>query len=191
VKMAILDEELRYVLDERARVQDHVDRLTIYAQTDGTFVLPSPHDLHGRYVKQGELLGHVVDFSTTTVRAVVRQTDVDLVRTRLLKTEVRLAERRSFPLVGRITRLAPAAGNELPSAALGTQGGGELPVDPSDEQLRKAMQAVFQVDVTLPTDTPLINAGGRVYVRFSYAWEPLVVQAHRYARQLFIRRLNV
>jgi len=88
-------------------------------------------------------------------------------------------------------RVVPGASNELPSAALGTQGGGVLPVDPTDGEGRKSVQKYFQVDVQLAGEKRPVNIGGRAYVRFDHGWEPLAFQWYRGARQVFLSRLNV
>lgn len=191
VKAAIIEEELRYAREELSRSQRRLNELTIRSRTSGTFVLPTAEDLPGRYVKQGDLLGHVVDMSTLTVRAVVPQADIDLVRTQSPQVQVRLAEAIGEALPAVLTRVVPAAVDQLPSAALGLDGGGTVPIDPTDPKGLKAMHKYFQVDLSIPVQTDVVNAGGRVYVRFTHDWVPLSSQWSRQLRQLFLSRFNV
>jgi putative peptide zinc metalloprotease protein len=102
-----------------------------------------------------------------------------------------LAERLASPIDAGVTRLVPAASDELPSPALGSEGGGQVPMDPKDPKGQKAMRKVFQVDLQLPVELGLVNVGGRVYVRFDHGWEPLMAQWYRQGRQLFLSRFNV
>jgi putative peptide zinc metalloprotease protein len=91
-----------------------------------------------------------------------------------------------------VKRVVPSATDQLPTAALGTQGGGAMPVDPSDREGRKSVQRFFQVDVELPQSArSTARVGGRAYVRFDHGWEPLGMQWYRRARQLFLARFNV
>ena len=191
VKAAIIEEELHYAREELSRAQRRLDELTIRSQTSGTFVLPTPEDLPGRYFKQGDLLGHVVDMSTLTVRAVVPEADIDLVRTQSPQVQVRLAEAIGEALPALLTRMVPAAVDQLPSAALGLEGGGTVAIDPTDHKGLKAMHKYFQVDLSIPVQTDVVNAGGRVYVRFTHDWVPLSSQWSRQLRQLFLSRFNV
>lgn len=191
VKAAMVLEETRYVEGDLAKAREQLEGLTIRSRVDGTFVMDSAEDLPGRFVRRGELLAHVVTLDTITVRAVVAQTNADLVKYHTQRVEVRLSERVEETLLASIKREVPGASERLPSAALGHGGGGTVAVDPRDTHGITAMEKVFQIDLTLPSDRRILNVGGRVYVRFDHGWEPLAVQWARQLRQLFLARLNV
>jgi putative peptide zinc metalloprotease protein len=191
VKTEMLEEEIRYTTRARNEARARVDRLVIRSQRTGMFVAPTVQDLPGRYLHQGDLVAHVVDIDTLTVRAIVDQWDIDLVRHHIQDIQVRLAERVGDIVSAQLQRVAPAAVNELPSAALGADGGGQLPMDPKDSKGLTALQRVFLVDLIVSDDTHVINAGGRVHVRFSHEPLPLSGQWVRHLRQLFLTRFNV
>ncbi|MBA5869149.1 MAG: HlyD family efflux transporter periplasmic adaptor subunit [Nitrospira sp. CR2.1] len=191
VKAAIIEEELVYVRDQLARMQRRLDDLIVRSRAAGQFVLPAPQDLPGRFVKQGEVLAHVVDRRRLTVRTVVPQADIDLVRTDGIGVEVRLAEQVRARHRADVVRLAPSAVTELPHAALGTEGGGSVPVDPTDTEGVRTVERMFQVDLVVPDEAGLIHAGERVHIRFSHGWAPLAEQWYRQVRQLFLARFNV
>ena len=92
---------------------------------------------------------------------------------------------------GAIRRLVPGATEQLPTTALGSEGGGQIVVDPRDPKGVTAVQKVFQVDVELPASAARLNVGGRAYVRFDHGWQPLAVQWYLALRQLFLARFNV
>ena len=191
VKAAIVGEELEYARRELARVQKRIDELTIKSRADGVFVLSAEKDWPGRFLHQGEVLAHVVDLKILTVRTIVQQADIDLIRHMHERAQVRLAEDLSPSLPAAISRVVPAALNELPSRALGTEGGGVFAIDPVDPEGTKTLQKFFQIDLRLAEHAGVVNAGGRVYVRFSHDWAPLSVQWSRQLRQLFLARFNV
>jgi putative peptide zinc metalloprotease protein len=174
-----------------ARARERAGELEVRSRTSGTFVLPRSPDLPGRFVQKGEALAWVVDLETITVRAVVSQDDVDLVRQRTIGVQVRLAERIAETYHAEVLRLVPGASEQLPSLALGSLGGGEVPTDPSAPSGDQAVQSLFEVELELPSERPLVNAGGRVYVRFDHGREPLGLQWYRGIRQLFLSRLHV
>jgi putative peptide zinc metalloprotease protein len=184
-------EELLYARQGLARARERSAELAIHSGTSGSFVVPRSDDLPGRFVAQGELLAYVVDLHTITVRAVVPQGDVDLVRQRTVDVEVRLAERLSETHSAVVKRIVPAASEELPSVALGIGGGGAVPVDPTEPSGARAVQKMFEVELALPARAPVVNSGGRVYVRFDHGNEPLAVQWYRRVRQLFLSRFHV
>jgi putative peptide zinc metalloprotease protein len=191
VKAGVIQEEMRYVQEDLGRVREQRADLTIRSRTTGTFVLPGAEDLPGRFVRRGELLAYVVKLEQIIVRTVVPQADIALIRERTRGVEVRLAERFDDPVPATILREVPGASERLPSPALGQAGGGQVAVDPRDTQGVTAIQKVFQVDLEIPTHFPLLNVGGRAYVRFDHGAEPLASQWARQLRQLFLARLNV
>jgi putative peptide zinc metalloprotease protein len=191
VKAEMIKEELHYAAETLARERERAVELVIRSGADGTFVLPLAEDLPGRFVRKGELLGHVADLTTMTVRVVVPQATIDLVRHRTSGVQVRLVERLAEILPAAITREVPAATEQLPTPALGSVGGGQVAVDPRDARGLTAIQALFQFDLALAAATPGAHVGGRVHVRFEHGWEPLVTRWYRQVRQLFLSRFNV
>jgi putative peptide zinc metalloprotease protein len=191
VKAETTQDEIRYTRARLHRVREQLDELTIRSATSGTFVVPAVEDLPGRFAKKGELLGYVVELGTVTVRTVVSQTTFDLVRGRTRGVEVRLSERIAETVPAVVRRIVPGASEKLPTRALGTAGGGEVALNPSDGQGMTAVQRVFQIDLELSSQSKLINLGGRSYVRFDHGWAPLGVQWYRKIRQLFLSRFNV
>ena len=190
VKAAIVREDLRYKERDLARATERFEALTVRARTNGTFVVPAPENAPGRYAGRGELLAFVVDLETVTVRAVVTQGMIDRVRQRTSGVEVRLAERIDQPVAASVRRIVPAASDQLPSRALGSEGGGLIPVDPRDANGAKAVLSVFQVELDLPLASGLVNAGGRAYVRFDHGKAPLASQWYEEVRRLFLSRFN-
>jgi putative peptide zinc metalloprotease protein len=191
VKAEILKEELLYVAQSLARARERAAELAIRGRAIGTFVVPVADDLPGRFVRQGDLLGYVVELGRITVRTVVAQSDIDLVRYRTRQIHVRLAERVADSVPAAIARIVPGATEQLPTTALGSQGGGRIAVDPRDTQGVTAIQKLFQIDVELPAHARVLNVGGRAYVRFDHGWAPLAVQFYLEVRQIFLARFNV
>jgi len=136
-------------------------------------------DMDGRFFRKGELLGYVVNFPLNTIRVVVPQDTIGLVKDQTHRVDVRLAERIEESFKAEVLREVPAATEKLPSVALGLVGGGEVAVDPSDEQGVKAFESVFQLDLKLPDHAQMHNIGERVYVRFDHGRVPLGEQWYR------------
>jgi putative peptide zinc metalloprotease protein len=191
VKAHMTQDELQDERSRLRRVREEIAALNVQSTTHGSFVVPSPEDLPGRYVRKGELLGYVLELQQITVRTVVSQALIDMVRSHTYGTQVRLSESLTQPVQATIKRIVPGASDQLPAKALGTVGGGGIAIDPSDRQGLTAVQKVFQIDLELPSHSQFINAGGRGYVRFDHGWAPLAVQWYFHIRQVFLSRFNV
>ena len=191
VKAQIVADELAYTERDLADARRRVAELTAVAAAEGTFVVAAPENLPGRLVKRGELVGYVVEPRTMTVRAVVPQADIALVRHRTLAVHARLAERPDVSVPGVVRRVVPGATAHLPATALGANGGGTVAVDLRDETGVKTLERVFQVDVELQQRPRYVNVGGRAYLRFDHGHAPLAQQWYRQLRQLFLGRFDV
>jgi putative peptide zinc metalloprotease protein len=184
-------EEIEQVQAELERLQVRVDDQQIASRANGIFIVPRAEDLPDRFVRHGDLVGYVVDPPISTVRAVVRQDDIGLIRQRIKKVNVRLAGRVAEQFDAVIEREVPSATKELPGPALSSFGGGEIPVDPSDNKGNLAFEPVFLVDLKLPKSVGVETLGARAYIRFDHGAEPLFRQFYRRARQLFLRRFSI
>jgi putative peptide zinc metalloprotease protein len=173
------------------RALERAEQLVARSAVPGVFVIAQPDDLPGRFVRKGQMIGHVTQDARLLVRVVVSQDDVDLVRSRLTRADVRLAGRIAEVHPATVVREVPAAKDQLPSAALSSEGGGAVPQDPRDPKGGKALVSTFQFDLELPPGTAHAGFGGRAYVRFAHRPEPLGWQWYRRIRQAFLARFNV
>lgn len=179
--------------EARTRLESDLDRssrLQSVSETEGMFAAPRAADLPGRFFKRGEIIGYVLPEKGRIIRVVVAQADIDLVRQRLRRIFVKLADAPETTLHAVSMREVPAAADELPSPALSTAGGGMIAVDPRDPNGLKTLSRVFQLDIALDDDLVLPAFGARTYVRFEHDWEPAAVQAYRKIRQLFLSYFN-
>jgi putative peptide zinc metalloprotease protein len=191
VKAQITKDELDESRNRLARVREELADLSVRSRAGGTFIVPTPEDLPGRFVHKGDLLGYVVELQHITVRTVVSQDMIDLVRNRTYRVQVRLSERLDETVLAAIKRIVPGASEQLPAKALGTSGGGGVTTDPTDREGLKAIQKVFQMDLEIPSRSDFVNLGGRGYVRFDHGWAPLGTQWYFQLRQVFLSRFNV
>lgn len=191
VAAATIQEELQFANERLSDASRQESELAITSATDGIFVLDMPvQDLPGQYYQRGAPVAYIVSDSATTVRVVVPQDDVDLVRQRLRKVDVRLSDQLEVVHHASIKREVPGATDELPSLALGIAGGGEIALDPGADGPR-AFRSLFQFDVEIPAETAVHRLGQRAYVRFDHGWEPLAYRWYRSARRLLLRNFDV
>lgn len=169
-----------------AHLRTRSDRLEVQARSAGRLWLADAQDLPGRHLKQGEILGYVLPATAPLVRVIVDQGDADTIRARTQRVRVRLPFEPGREWQARIVRAVPAASTELPSAALGRQGGGGVPTDPRDDSGRKSLVSHFEYELALPDDFPHHLVGSRVSVRFEHPMEPLGFRVWRSVRRLFL-----
>jgi putative peptide zinc metalloprotease protein len=124
-------------------------------------------------------------------RVVLLQDDIAKVREETRGVEVMLAGWGASPIPARIRREVPGASTSLPTAALGTAGGGSIPVDPRDKDGVKTLGQVFQLELIFPADMRSEFLGSRVFVRFDHGFEPIGFQIYRAFRRLLLRQFNV
>jgi len=191
VQASITEEELLAVQATLVRTRERLRELTITSPADGVLVLPGEMDLPGRFVNQGELLAYVIQDMPPTVRTVVSQADVDLVRRHNEGVLVRLTEELDRVYEAKVLREIPGAEARLPSTALGLAGGGEIAVAPWDQQGLETIENLFHFELKLPPQVRQARIGGRVYVRFDHGQTPLAYQWYRSLRQMFLKRFNV
>ncbi|MBP6899058.1 MAG: hypothetical protein KBC73_03155 [Burkholderiaceae bacterium] len=182
-----LDRELRGL----ARLEERIDQLVLVAGSDGRLLVPRAADAEGRWLKQGDQLGYVLDGALRSARLVVTQDDIGLVRHRLRHIRVRLADRLDQVHEARIVREVPGGSDRLPSKALTPAGGGQLLVDPSDADGLRTLNRVFVFELALPADIGSPQLGTRLHVRLEHEPEPLAAQAWRRLRQLFLSRFDL
>jgi len=188
VQAAIIADEVGTIREDLSLAQARLEDLTVRSRTAGKVLLEQPSDLVNRYVRNGDLLGYVTDLSNGRVRVAVTQDNVGLIRERTNSVWVRLAEASNQAVKANVSRAVPAAMDRLPSPALGTAGGGPVPVDPADSEGVRTLDSVFHIELELPTSVARI--GGRVHVRFDHGAEPLARQTYRRLRQLFLRQFD-
>lgn len=174
---------------ELADLRAKVAGLVLTAHASGHLVLPRGDDLTGSYVKQGSMLGHVVTDEDMVVRVAVSQDQAARIREGVAQVALQLAEDPGKVLEGHVVREVPSGDTQLQSAALGDRGGGAIRTDPADQDGLKTLEPVYSFDILIPGVKPA-RVGGRTFVRFEHAAEPVGTQALRALRQLFLKRLE-
>jgi len=188
----IVHEQLALERDTLERVRLRAAELVVSARTGGVFTVARPNDLPGRYFRQGEVIGHVLDGDAPIVRVVVEQSEIDAVAGAVERVWLRLADDIGRVIPGRVTRVVPGGTDEAPSRALVASGGGRLAVDPRDPEGQKTLTRIFEIDVEfLEALGRVAGYGQRVYVRFDLEPAPLALQLYRSVRRLFLSHFDV
>jgi putative peptide zinc metalloprotease protein len=191
VKAEITREEINHISARLADAREKQKDLTIFSKTDGIFLLPMAQDLPSAFVRRGQMLGYVMNRSALTARVVVSQADVDDVRRRTDRVDVRLVEDLSMTLPAVLKREVPAATDQIPGRALSQEGGGKIAVDPQDAFGNTAYQKLFLFDIELPPHEGIYHVGSRLHIRFNHGTEPVFFRGYKGIRQLFLKRFSI
>jgi putative peptide zinc metalloprotease protein len=131
------------------------------------------------------------DSDLMTVRVVVPHDEIGLVHDYTRRVHVMPAGWDAEPFQAEILREVPGGTTMLPTAALGTAGGGRIAVDPRKPDGRTTLERVFEVEIGLPEGVETAFLGRRMYVRFDHGYKPVGLQLYRALRQLFLRQFSV
>ncbi len=191
MERSVLQEEINSLQAELELLQEHERGLQARSPESGYFVSVLGDGLIGHLVPQGEDLGYVLNRDERVLRAVIDEKDIGLFAPEQIRVQVRLAELPDRSFTGRLLRILPGAGKELPSAALGTSGGGSVELEPGDGSGRLANYGLYQMEIAIPPGDEPLRIGGRAFIRFRHADKPLVLQLYRRLRQMFFSALVV
>lgn len=190
VRAELTRTEIALKMQTRANETARLARLDLKTDVPGTLVVPHEADLPGRFLKRGDIVGFVVPEQSRVVRLAVGQGDIDLVRQRPGRVEVRIAGVLAKRYDARLLREVPAGSTQLPSRALSIEGGGRIAVDNRDPKNVQALERQFLFDVELPVAAGASSFGARVFAKFHHGYEPIGFQAWRRLRQLLLSRLD-
>lgn len=191
VETQVLADAITRLRADLAALKSEAVGLEVTSPLTGRLVIPKASHLVGRYLHKGDVIAYVLETPTPTIRAAVPQARIGLLRHGVVGAHARLAEDPRTTFAVDIMREFPSATRQLPSVALGTLGGGLLPVDVTDSGGLKAAEPLYLVDLNVAQPLPSTRVGGRVHVRFEHPAEPLGFRVYRALRQLLLTRLSV
>jgi putative peptide zinc metalloprotease protein len=185
----MIAEHIKKIYAELARVQQKIHGLYIRSAANGYLVMPNQQDVMATYMKQGDLLGYVMDKDAVNVRVALNAQDVTMVQHQLQSVDVKTVDHLNETIPAKVLMLTPSSTYQLPSMALGERGGGRLLTDATDATGLTVLEPIVLVDLHLP-NMAFERAGGRAYVRFNHAPAPLATQAYRYLKQVFLSQFS-
>ena len=192
VQAALFREELAATTADLVRARERVKALVIHSQRAGLLILPQEQDAVGRFVRKGQLVAYVVEpADLLTVRVAVSHDEIGLIHDRTRNVDVMSVAWGAESYPAEILREVPGGTMQLPTAALGSMGGGRIAIDPREADGRSTLERVFEIDVGLPQAASTAFLGQRMYVRFDLGYKPAGLQLYRSLRQLFLRRFSV
>lgn len=175
------------------QLDEQIRALTVTAHQGGHLRWPQAMDLPGRYLKRGELVGHIVDGQAVVVRLALPQDKGQTMAHKTDRASVRLIGTWEPARQAQLLRDSVGATRQLHSAALSDAMGGDIVTDPKDEQHLQTQRPIVLMDVRVPTLTldsatgtaasaTQARLGQRAWVRLEHGLSPLVWQWLNLAR---------
>ncbi len=175
------------------RLEAEKAALIVLAPHRGRWVAPTVRDMIGARMERGTSVGQLIDESQFYFSAIVSQNEASrLFADEIRGSEIKLAGQADTTLPVRDRVVIPVDRQNLPSAALGWAGGGDLAVNTADRSGTQAAEPFFEVRATVEPAAAahlLHGRGGRI--RFELEAEPLLTQWVRRFRQLLQARYGI
>jgi putative peptide zinc metalloprotease protein len=190
--------QARLALEELTRANAVLERaegraadLVMVAPRGGRFVVPDAAALPGGFVHKGDVLAYVIGGDDVAVRAVVPQSEIDLVRHRTDAVALRFTEDAGRSVPAEIVREFPSALEKPPAPALAPEGGGPMLLDPSSKTHDRPLDRWYELMVRPVSGAPLERIGAHAFVRFDLGAEPIAWRLLRGLRLVLLRVFDV
>jgi putative peptide zinc metalloprotease protein len=172
------------------------ENLTVRASHDGVWVAPDINESVGRWLPQGTELGLLANPAGFDFEATVTEDDArDLFARKIYNASVRLWGNAETKLSVTTWRVIPGGQNNLPSAALGWEGGGDVPISTdagAQDQGTTSAEPFFEVIGKLDPNSGVGLFDGRSgKISFKLQAEPLLPRWVRSLWQLLQKRYQI
>ena len=175
------------------RLYQSREDLAVRAKHSGLWLAPDLQDSIGTWLQRGNPVGQLVDESSFYFSAIVSQREASrLFSDEIMGSEIKLYGQTETTVPVSSTKVIPVEKRNLPSAAIGWAGGGEVAVDMQSQDGTVAVDPFFEVRAEVPMDAEALmihGKGGRI--RFELPPEPLLRQWVRKFRQLLQTRYGI
>ena len=190
VERDLAEQRLQAAKSELGELLQRSALLTLKSPATGTLRLANHKAWTGRHLHQGDLLGYIAQSEAATVRIVVHQEDLVRIRKGISAISVHLAGEPGRSIQGRLLGQTPLATDQLPSAALGSSGGGAIPVDSRDQKGITALEPVFTLDIALASTSGDPYIGRRAYVTLTHEHDTLFSRLFDTGRRVVLSELG-
>lgn len=189
--------EREKVLKERLMfLEEKKKNLTVVAMSSGDFIAPDIESFQGMWLKRQTKIGTLIGKGEFKFYGTVSQKQAfDIFREKRFKAQIKLSGNASEDIELNEIVVIPYKREELPSAALGWLGGGDIPVSTDEKSGKKVTEPFFEISGTIATSNPvtysLLYHGHSGVLRLTMPPEPLAVQGYRLIKQTIQKRYRI
>lgn len=190
VQLKIYDDELSRLQSALNESEKRLESLHLYAQAEGIWSVRNAADLPGVFVKRGDLIGYVITDSDITVRGMIPESEIELVRGHVAALHALTSSDLSTELTPSGWSVFPAATKEPVSQILTEAAGGSIIMNPSSTETPQSLQRYFLVALTFDR-LPVTYVEERIYLRFEHPPEAVIYRVYRLVRRTFLEYFDV
>ena len=190
VQLKIYDDELLRLESELKESQSRLKSLMIYAHADGEWALKNADDLFGTFVKRGDLIGYVISNKDITVRGMIPEADIELVREHVVSIHALAASDLTSVLIPTSSTVFPAATKQPVSEILTEAAGGSVIMDPSATDSPESLRKYFLIALEFDS-LPVTYVEERIYLQFEHPPEAVFYRTYRLVRRTFLEYFDV
>jgi putative peptide zinc metalloprotease protein len=198
---AIYHEQAKAAAEAVAEARRDLARQVIEAPGDGLWVPADLENVHGAPVSRGDRLGSVIDPDALEVHLAADQYVGPRIAAHVTAgtlIDLRPHGRPELNFHGRVRRVLRAGQDRLPSEALGVYAGGDIAVEPDEDNQSapRATRSYFLVivephEADAARFAELMRPGQRVVARFRWPDASLLEQVYLAARQTLQDQLSI
>jgi len=190
VQLKIYDDELSRLDSELKESQARLKSLSLYSQADGILSVRNPADLPGSFLKRGDLIGYVIKNKNISVRGMIPESDIELIRERTTSIHALQTSNLSTVLTPVSWSVFPAATKEPVSEILTEAAGGSIIMDPSSTDTPRSLRRYFVIALEFEY-FPSTYVEERIYIQFEHPPEAIIYRLYRLIRRTFLEYFDV
>ncbi|MFW5960670.1 MAG: biotin/lipoyl-binding protein, partial [Chitinivibrionales bacterium] len=193
--MAPIRRRIHVYNEKKKTLEKRSEKLNVISPLNGVWVSPEADGFQGKWISRGDSLGMIIDTSKYVFVSVIPQSDVShYFADSAYDPEVKISGQANMSINVDSVSAVPMEHTQLPSAALGWYGGGEIEVSQSAGG-KSAVEPFYVLNAYLKDtekDNGLLRLHGRTgKIKFSLGKKPLFWQAWHRIRQLIQKHYHV
>lgn len=191
-----LKKHLGYLETKIQILKEKQQNLHIYAQQQGVWFAPELQNKTHTWMTRQQLLGVIYASKHYEFIAVVSQTQAfDLFKMIEIAGEVKITGSAQHTFASHNLHVIPYEQTQLPSAALGWMGGGDIAIDMADPNGTKSLEPFFEIRAKLPSELLLsvlsFNQGRSGFLKIDLPDATLWQRAVKMIQQLMQKRYRI
>lgn len=189
-KKAINENIKNALLKKIDLLENEQQALKVVAPISGIFIPTHEGNLSGRFVSKGNELGMIISKEDLIIRSIIDQETVRILDEASDRAYFRVRSQPDHDYIAHIESRNQVGMKNLPSAALGYLGGGDIDVK-SSETGTETKEFFFDIVLKPTNSTEKLKSGQIVSVRFEMPEKTVFEMVRNYINRLLLKRFRI